>query len=399
MFLQTFPPMGVYETLFRFADATHQYLGDAKTNPWAQGYPLTRQIPGGPTIPDSVRFTSDDLRYPNAQGHPELRAALARYYQTFYDANITEENVAIFAGGRPGIVAILSLLLPDIAVTIEETEYTPYYDTLKLIRKEPVIVPSCTANEFRPNLEDHRTALNSSARALLVKSNPCNPTGVTWTGDDLAALVRLCSEEGKGAMFDEAYEFFHAPEPVSVLSHIRDIDQTDIFVIGAATKGLQVPGARVGWVVASKEHCEIFRNLSSIAMGGVSRPSQLFVTELLEIERARHARQSVATFFESQRNRYGAALDDLGVKLYSGDGGFYHWGRLPGDLTAEQFNEALFEESAAILPGRLCDMRRAAGGEHENYFRFSFGPVDPNAFENDVAILRRTLERCLGTVT
>ena len=29
MFLHSFPPMGVYETLFRFADATQQYLGDA----------------------------------------------------------------------------------------------------------------------------------------------------------------------------------------------------------------------------------------------------------------------------------------------------------------------------------------------------------------------------------
>jgi hypothetical protein len=39
--LTQFPPMGVYETLFKFADATAKYMGDPGTHPWAQGYPLT----------------------------------------------------------------------------------------------------------------------------------------------------------------------------------------------------------------------------------------------------------------------------------------------------------------------------------------------------------------------
>ena len=398
MFLRQFPPMGIYETLFRFADATNTYLGEAGTHPWAQGFPLTRQLPDGPPIPTSVSFTADDLRYPHASGHLELRRALVRYYEKFSGASLTEDNIAIFAGGRPGILAILSLLLDDIAVTIEETEYTPYYDTLRLLDRAPVIVPSCVENRFRPTLDDHARALASSERALLVKSNPCNPTGVTWSGDDLKALVELCSRPGKGALIDEAYEFFHTPEPESALRHIEDIDATDLFVVGAATKGLQVPGARVGWVVASKAHCELFRNFSSIAMGGVSRPSQLLVTELLEIDRVARARRAVGAFFDAQRARYAKALTDLGFELYTGDGGFYHWGRTPGGITAEALNERLFRENAAILPGRLCDMRRRSPGPHDTLMRFSFGPIGAEEFENDVAILTRALEETSPTV-
>ena len=37
--LQQFPPMGVYETLFQFADATSKYMGEPGTHPWAQGTP------------------------------------------------------------------------------------------------------------------------------------------------------------------------------------------------------------------------------------------------------------------------------------------------------------------------------------------------------------------------
>ena len=120
---------------------------------------------------------------------------------------------------------------------------------------------------------------------LLVKSNPCNPTGKTCAGDELRALVQAYSEPGRAALFDEAYEFYCDPEPVSALRYIEDIERTDLFVVGAATKGLQVPGLRVGWVIAAKKQVEIFRNYSSIGMGGVSRASQLLVTELLEPDR------------------------------------------------------------------------------------------------------------------
>ena len=56
MFLRQFPPMGVYETLFKFADATSKYMGEPGTHPWAQGFPLTTRLPGGPQLPGSVEF-------------------------------------------------------------------------------------------------------------------------------------------------------------------------------------------------------------------------------------------------------------------------------------------------------------------------------------------------------
>ena len=88
-----------------------------------------------------------------------------------------------------------------------------------------------------------------------------------------------------------------------------------------------------------------------------------------------------------------ATLAELGVELYSGDGGFYHWGRLPHGLTGDRFNERLFAHNAGILPGRLCDMhRRGDEGELGSLFRFSFGPLSPESFDEDVAILRQCLQ-------
>jgi aspartate/methionine/tyrosine aminotransferase len=380
--------MGVYETLFRFAEVSHKYMGDPGTHPWAQGFPLTTQLPGGPPLPESIAITATDRMYPKADGQPPLREAIADYYRRVHGAKITADNVAVFAGGRPGIFAILAFLLEDWQVAIEETEYTPYWDILKLLRRPQVLIPSHVGNRFRPTLDDHPR----SDRTLLVKSNPLNPTGVTWTGAELQQLVAFYREKGRAALFDEAYEFFHDGGPVSALRYIDDIDATNLFVSGAATKGLQVPGMRIGWIVAAKRHVELFRNYSSLGMGGVSRASQIYVTQLLQPERVAQAHRAVAAFYGTQRRAFATGLQQLGLELFTGDGGFYHWCKLPKGLTGDAFNERLMRHDAAILPGRLCDMaRRGDRGPLGDMFRFSFGPLTADAVQPALQILRRCL--------
>jgi len=384
--------MGVYETLFKFADATDKYMGDPGTHPWAQGYPLTTQLPGGPTLPDRIDLVSTDLKYPKATGETELRERIADYYNAHYNAGITAEHVAVFAGGRPGILATLAFLEQDVGIAIEETEYTPYYDMLKILRRDVHLIPSNADNRFRPAASDYDvSAPGETSRVMLIKSNPCNPTGVMTGGSELKDLIDKYSQPGRGALFDEAYEFYCDPEPESALKYIDDIEQTDIFVVGAATKGLQVPGMRTGWVIAAERHIEIFRNYSSFGMGGISRASQLYVADLLEPARVSQARQAVNKFFTSQRKRYKAGLEGLGFDLYTGDGGFYHWGQLPGELSADEFNERLFRHEAGILPGVLCDMARRKGedGPLHRFIRFSFGPLDADSFESDMEILEK----------
>ncbi|HMP80829.1 MAG TPA: pyridoxal phosphate-dependent aminotransferase [Pirellulaceae bacterium] len=390
--IKYFPPMGVYETLYKFLDHAGVYMGSEGTHPWAQGFPMTTPVPNGPEIPLTIDFSPMDLRYPPATGGPELLQAICDYYIQHYGAQITPENVAVFAGGRPGIYAILAHLQEEVTVLIEETEYTPYYDVLQLLGRQHRLIPSHPGNRFAPDIEDYRQArMDVSGPTLVVKSNPCNPTGITWTGDALRGWVEFCNQTGHGGLIDEAYEFFHTP-PVSAMAFIENIDDTNLFVVSAATKGLQVPGARIGWVIAAKRHVEIFRNFSSIAMGGVSRLSQRFVSQLLAPARAAHARRAVSEYFGHQRTRYGQALDTLGFELFTGEGGFYHWGRLPKGLTADEFNLRLFDHRAAILPGTLCDMlRRGAESPLADFMRFSFGPLSPDSFENDILILRAAL--------
>jgi hypothetical protein len=264
--LQQFPPMGVYETLFKFADRTAKYMGDPGTHPWAQGYPLTTQIPGGPPLPAQIDIAAADLKYPKATGEIELREAIANYYNEHYAAGITPDHVAIFAGGRPGIFAILAFMEADIGIAVEETEYTPYFDMLERLQKTVKLISSNAANEFRPGTGDYDIACSDSSRTFLVKSNPCNPTGVAITGDALASLVRKFSGAGRGALFDEAYEFYNDPEPESALRHIDDTSKS------SATTRL------LAWVAFHVRHnCMLRSCLSRRVFDKPARPSQRFL--------------------------------------------------------------------------------------------------------------------------
>ena len=388
-FLRYVPPMGIYETLYAFLGAFGTYMGERGTHPWSQGFPRTVPLPGGPQLPSMVRVNAEHRKYPKAWGLPDLREAIAAYYRTSYHAPVSAENVMVFAGGRPAIVALLLFLDPDIEVRVASTEYTPYYDVLEGLRRSYHLVHSGPDNGFRPPIGAYTAP--SDGRTLMLISNPCNPTGVTRTGRELRSLVAASREERMGLLIDEAYELMHEP-PVSALAYVDDLEEGNLFVVGAATKGLQAPGIRIGWVVSAKRHIEVLGNFSSFGMGGVSHPSQCYAVELLHPIRVPRVRASVPDFYASQRARYGEAFEAMGLELFSGDGGFYHWCRLPGGRTAHDLNERLFTRGAAILKGTDCDMARLGDASPlAGFFRFSFGPLAPESFESDVALLGETL--------
>ena len=154
-FLTKIPPMGIYETLYTFQKSFGKYMGEKGTHPWSQGFPLTTQIPGGPEMPKSILLNSNDLQYPKAWGEPQLRQKIADYYNHYYKSNIELENVMIFGGGRPGLIALLMFLESDIQIRIASTEYTPYYDMLRLFKKKYKLVASKKENNFRPKIEEY----------------------------------------------------------------------------------------------------------------------------------------------------------------------------------------------------------------------------------------------------
>lgn len=230
-----------------------------------------------------------------------------------------------------------------------------------------------------------------------VISNPQNPSGQTRSGEELRELIAIAEQPGNGILLDEAYEMFHSPS-VSGIEFVQDLDNSNVFIAGACTKGLQSPGIRIGWIVASKTNIETMANYSSFGMGGVSHPSQHYAVKLLEPERVKKARKAVEGHYNWQRERYGKAFEEMGLGVFTGNGGFYHWLELPEGMTSAELNERLFKRGAAILCASDCDMARPHSKDpsyqspYTRFFRFSFGPLLPETFESDMQLFREVYE-------
>lgn len=391
--LRSVEPMGIYETLYAFQDAAGVAMGEPGTLPMSQGFPRVEQLPGGPDFPNFARRSAQQRMYPKAWGEPELREAIANYYRETYGSKLSAKNVMVFGGGRPGLFAVLMFLERDVRVRIASTEYTPYWDMLRFLNRPFELIASTEENRFNPDSSEYSAAVRGG-RVLALMSNPCNPTGMTRRGDELAELV-ADARDNFALLSDEAYEWFTEGEPVSALQFVDDINSSNLIVSGATTKNYQDPGLRIGWIIAAEETIDSLGAFSSFGMGGVSRPSQLEAVALLEPQRAAHARRSVRQFYREQRARWRQSLEALGVELFTGEGGFYHWCKLPGGLTAADFNARLFTHKAAILPGPLCDMARGEAGYRSplsSFFRLSFGPLDPAQHELYVAALSAALQ-------
>ena len=394
------PPMGIYETLYAFRDTFGQFMGSPGTHPWSQGFPLTTPLPGGPDLPGHVEVTAEDRLYPKAWGHPRLRTAIADHYNSFYGAKLAPENVMVFAGGRPGIYAVLAFLKTHVEVRIGNVEWPASLDILTQTGTSWRVVPFTKENGFHPPNAAYfdRTGLNAKTHLMPVISNPGNPTGHTRSGAELAELMAMAEEPKNGILLDEAYEMFHASKGVSGIRYVKDLESSNVFLSGACTKGLQSPGIRVGWIVASRKNIETLSNYSSFGMGGISHPSQIYAAQLLEPRRVAQARDAIERHYGMQRRRYGEAFRQLGLTVHTGDGGFYHWLELPDGLEADELNRRLFRHGAAILKGFDCDMARPHDKDpgyrspYASFFRFSFGPLLPESFDSDLAILRRVLE-------
>lgn len=391
------PPMGIYETLYAFRDSFGSFMGEKGTHPWSQGFPLTTPLEkfGGPPLPSSVEVTWEDRFYPKAWGHPDLREAISGYYNDQYGSEVEPENVMVFAGGRPGIFTVLAFLKEHVQVRIGNIEWPAYLDILEQTDTDFQIVPFTKENGFHPSNEEYfdRSGLNAKTSLMPIISNPQNPSGQTRWGDELRDLIRLAEGPKNGILLDEAYEMFHSPS-VSGIQYIEDLDNSNVFIAGACTKGLQSPGIRIGWIVSSKKNIETLSNFSSFGMGGVSHPSQHYAVKLLEPSRVEKARKAVEEHYNWQRGRYGQAFEEMGLGVYTGDGGFYHWLELPEGMTSSELNKRLFKHGAAILCATDCDMARPHSKDpsyespYSRFFRFSFGPLLPETFDSDIELFR-----------
>jgi hypothetical protein len=370
--------------------------GDPKWINLGQGQPEIGDIPGAPRRITQIALEMGDHAYGPVNGVAELREAVVAHYNRLYRggrADYRAANVAIVAGGRPALNRAVAAL-GHIDVGYVRPDYAAYEDILD--RNAPRIRPIGVATS-RPGPADLVAAVSrSDLRALLV-SNPRNPTGEVFAGDELRALVDASASGGRALLVDEFYsQYIYRTGPdgrtlpadggVSAAAFVVDPERDPVLIFDGLTKNFRYPGWRLGWILGPTETIATIERVGQAMDGGASQVVQRAALGALEPGYADAETTAVRNHFAAKRDvmvdglrAARIAVPTMHPRPY---GTFYAWGslaELPAPLRdGDAFFFAALEHHVVTVPGRAFDLNpgnhRHDGGAFDGYVRFSFGP-------------------------
>ncbi|RJP37475.1 MAG: pyridoxal phosphate-dependent aminotransferase [Phycisphaerales bacterium] len=373
-------------------------LGYRQEDPsWAnlgQGQPEVGPLPGAPPRMDHVPVLPGDYAYGPVEGLPELREAVAAHYNRLYRRGMPSqykaENVVVAAGGRTsltrGAAALdegrLGYFIPD---------YTAYEDLLTAFRRfTPVLAGATQDAAFRVDPKELDARISHAHLSALILSNPCNPTGRTIKGPELAEWVAIARRRRCTLLMDEYYSHFtygasadEAAGPVSTAAFVEDVNGDPVVIFDGLTKNYRYPGWRVGWAVGPVEAVRAMTAGGSFVDGGPPRPMQRAAVEILEPSRADQETEAVRKEFRRKRDLTIERLTAMGVTLpRPPEGTFYAFGcvrDLPPPLNdGVAFHYESMKHRVLTVPGEYFDVNpfrsRPGPSPLAGYVRFSFGP-------------------------
>jgi len=196
-------------------------------------------------------------RYTPVGGWFSLKEAIANDYRTRKNVSY-DPNTDILAthGGKQAIFcAVMALCGPQDEVVIPAPCWVSYPEIVRLSGAKPVIVERDPKKDYILQPEDFEAALTERTR-IFILCNPCNPTGCTYTIEDLeklAAVLRKPEYKRVLVLTDEIYErlTYDGVKHHSFAS-LDGLDERTMLVNGFA-KGFAMTGFRLGYLASKNK--------------------------------------------------------------------------------------------------------------------------------------------------
>jgi alanine-synthesizing transaminase len=329
---------------------------------------------------------------PLPHGHPEARAAVARYYAE-RGLSVSADRITLSASTSEAYGWLFKLLAER---GDEVLVPAPSYPLLSfLARLEDVrLVPYPLAREqgFQIDLDALVSAIDDRTRAILLV-HPNNPTGSLVRRDEADALDALCARHGIALIVDEVFgDYTHGDPPADRLPSFVGPRQALTFVLSGLSKVVALPQLKLGWIATLGEGdvvAEATRRLEVIADTylSVGTPVQLALPEILA------ARAPIQAALRARVAGNLAALDAALVgretRRLPCDAGWYAILEIPrrgepAARTEDDWADLLVRDEGVIVhPGYFFDMDR------DGFLVVSLLP-EPDVF---AAAIRRVVAR------
>ena len=212
-------------------------------------------------------------KYTPAAGTVELKQAICKKFETFNKLHYEPNQIVVSNGGKHSLTNIFSAILnPGDEVIIPAPFWLSYPEIVRLEDGVPVIVRCGKEQGYKMTAEQLAAACTEKTKAVVLNT-PNNPTGMSYTREELEALAKVIVEKDIYCVADEMYEnlIYEGNEAVSIASLNEEIYKRTITCSGVA-KSYAMTGWRIGYTGSS---AEIAKLMGSVQSHQTSNPNSI----------------------------------------------------------------------------------------------------------------------------
>ena len=343
-------------------------------------------------IKDLKATTFKVVEYSPSEGELSLRESFVDYYKK-YDIDVSTDEIIITYGASEALmIVLLSCLNPWDEVIVPEPFYANYssFAGAADITVKPISA-SIDDNFALPPIDEFEKVIGPRTKAILICS-PNNPTGYTYSEEELDKLRKICLKYDLFIISDEVYrEFYYDGDFAPSIMGLKGLEDKAI-MLDSASKRYSMCGVRVGAIVSKNK--EVIQTALKFGQARLSPPlfGQIAVESALKAPDSYY--QEVKKAYEKRKD---VLIEELAkipnIKYSHPYGAFYTVVELPID-DDEKFcswilTEFSFEgETVMFAPGSGFYVTPGAG---KKQVRIAY-VVEEDKLRRAVKCLKEALE-------
>lgn len=326
------------------------------------------------TTPDHVKeaakqaIDANQSHYTGMAGLLELRQAVADFVSEKYHLSYQAENeILVTIGATEALSAsLVAILEPGDTVLLPAPAYPGYEPIVNMVGADIVEIDT-TANDFvlTPEMLEQAIIEQGDKLKAVILNYPTNPTGVTYSREQIQAFAEVLKKYPIFVLSDEVYaELTYTGQPhVSIAEYLPE--QT--ILIQGLSKSHAMTGWRMGFILAPANIIAQLIKSHQYLVTASATPMQYGALEALT--KGKDDALPMRDEYVVRRNYIIEKMTELGFKIIKPDGAFYIFAKIPDGYNQDSFTflqEFAEKKAVALIPG-------AAFGKYgEGYVRLSY---------------------------
>jgi len=262
-------------------------------------------------------------KYTPVGGTDELKDAIIAKMKNDHGLEYTRDEISVACGAKHSLYNISQALIQDgDEVIIPAPYWVSYPDQVVLAGGTPVYIETDEATGFKITPAQLEKAISKNTKALILNS-PCNPTGASYSVEELKAIGKVCLKHDFLVISDDIYErlMYDGLKFAEIAEVVPELKPRTV-VVNGVSKTYAMTGWRIGYACGPKELMGAMTKMQSQSTSNPTSIAQKAAVEALK--GPQDAVAAMAVEFEKRRTYIVERLNAMpGVTCFKATGAFY----------------------------------------------------------------------------